>query len=65
MEFMSNKYLTLVEADLFNKPSELDQKIVALSAKVNQQSQDLKDKRLTLLKNLAERIKESRSLRNP
>ena len=58
MEFMSNKYLTLVEDGLFNKPSKMDQKIVALSAMVKQQAQELKDKRLTQSKKLLERIKE-------
>ena len=61
MEFMSNKYLTLVEEGSFKKPSEMEQKIVALSAKVNQQAQELKDKRLTLSKNLLEKIEGRRA----
>ena len=38
MEFISNKYFTLVEEGLFNKPSEMDRRIVALSAMVAKQA---------------------------
>ena len=65
MEFMSNKYLTLVEDGTFNKPLEMDQKIVALSAMVKQQAQELKDKRLTLSKKLLDKIEERKAGRQP
>ena len=64
MTNMLNKYNTLVESGRFNKPSEMDRKIVALQAKLKQQETIIKDSKLTLTKNLKAKLTGKRSSRD-
>ena len=64
MTNMLNKYNTLVKSGKFNKPSEMDKKIVALQAKLKQQETIIKDSKLTLSKKLKEKLTNKRSSRD-